>query len=75
MEECKPLQEGIDLNEVYERLDEIGSDEAVARAGGILGGLGFDAADQAKATKEFSGGWRMRISLAGAYTRPLLSSI
>ena len=58
--------QGIDLNEVYERLDEIGSDEAIARAGGILGGLGFDAAMQNKATKEFSGGWRMRISLAQA---------
>jgi ATP-binding cassette subfamily F protein 2 len=54
------------LNEVYDRLDEIGSDEAVARAGAILGGLGFDAADQNKATKEFSRGWRMRISLAQA---------
>ena len=62
----KESHEGIDLNEVYDRLDEIGSDEAVARAGAILGGLGFDAADQAKATKEFSGGWRMRISLAQA---------
>jgi len=62
----KDSHEGIDLNEVYDRLDEIGSDEAVARAGAILGGLGFDAADQNKATKEFSGGWRMRISLAQA---------
>ena len=42
------------------------ADDAVARAGSILGGLGFDARDQAKATKEFSGGWRMRISLAQA---------
>ena len=66
LEEEKDKHEGIDLNEVYERLDEIGSDEAIARAGGILGGLGFDARDQAKATKEFSGGWRMRISLAQA---------
>ena len=66
LEEEKDSHEGIDLNEVYERLDEIGSDEAIARAGGILGGLGFDAAMQAKSTKEFSGGWRMRISLAQA---------
>lgn len=58
--------DGIDLNEVYERLDEISSDDAEARAGGILGGLGFDAAEQQKATQEFSGGWRMRIALAAA---------
>jgi len=62
----KDTHEGIDLNEVYERLDEIGSDEAVARAGGILGGLGFDAEMQLRPTREFSGGWRMRISLAQA---------
>ena len=56
LETEKDTHEGIDLNEVYERLDEIGSDEATARAGSILGGLGFDAAAQAKATREFSGG-------------------
>ena len=66
LEEDKDKHEGIDLNEVYDRLDHISSDDAVARAGSILGGLGFDARDQAKATKEFSGGWRMRISLAQA---------
>ena len=37
LDENKDVHEGIDLNEVYERLDEIGSDEAIARAGGILG--------------------------------------
>ena len=66
LDEDKDTHEGIDLNEVYERLDEIGSDEAIARAGGILGGLGFDAQMQSMSTKEFSGGWRMRISLAQA---------
>lgn len=58
--------DGIDLNEVYERLDEIDADTATARAGQILGGLGFDPEEQMKATKEFSGGWRMRIALAAA---------
>jgi len=58
--------DGIDLNEVYERLDEIDADTATARAGQILGGLGFDPQEQQKATKDFSGGWRMRIALAAA---------
>ena len=58
--------DGIDLNEVYERLDEIEADSATARAGQILGGLGFDPEEQLKATKDFSGGWRMRIALAAA---------
>ena len=58
--------DGVDLNEVYERLDEIDADSAHARAGQILGGLGFDPEEQLKATKDFSGGWRMRIALASA---------
>lgn len=36
------------------------------RAASILFGLGFNKAMQNKATKEFSGGWRMRIALARA---------
>jgi ATPase subunit of ABC transporter with duplicated ATPase domains len=58
--------DGVDLNEVYERLDEIDADSAYARAGQILGGLGFDPEEQLKPTKDFSGGWRMRIALASA---------
>jgi len=52
------------LMEVYERLDELGADTAETKASGILHGLGFDKAMQAKKCKDFSGGWRMRIALA-----------
>lgn len=55
---------GIDLMEVYERLDELDSENAEARAATILAGLGFDAEAQSRPTKEYSGGWRMRIALA-----------
>lgn len=58
--------DGTHLHEVYERLQEIDADGAVTRAGVILAGLGFDKPMQDKATKEFSGGWRMRIALAQA---------
>lgn len=58
--------DGTHLHEVYERLQEIDADGAVTRAGVILAGLGFDKTMMDKATKEFSGGWRMRIALAQA---------
>lgn len=54
------------LIEVYKRLKFIGAYSAEARAAGILAGLAFTPDMQKKATKEFSGGWRMRISLARA---------
>ncbi len=59
------------MNDVYERLDELGSDTAETRAASILNGLGFTKEMQAKATKDFSGGWLMRIALAKAlYLNP-----
>mmetsp|Transcript_19452 Transcript_19452/g.58771 ORF Transcript_19452/g.58771 Transcript_19452/m.58771 type:complete len:828 (+) Transcript_19452:417-2900(+) len=54
------------LTEVYKRLDEIDAYGAEARAASILAGLSFDAAAQQRATKTFSGGWRMRVALARA---------
>ena len=56
----------VNLNEVYERLDEVDADGAIARAAAILTGLGFDHEMQETPTKAFSGGWRMRIALAQA---------
>ncbi|TDH73101.1 hypothetical protein CCR75_002082 [Bremia lactucae] len=61
------------LNEVYEQLSRMNASAAEARARRILFGLGFDSAMQEKVTKDFSGGWRMRISLAKAlYVEPTL---
>jgi ATP-binding cassette subfamily F protein 3 len=54
------------LAEVHERLRAIDADAAPARAAAILAGLGFDAAAQARPVSSFSGGWRMRVALAGA---------
>ncbi|KAJ1632418.1 P-loop containing nucleoside triphosphate hydrolase protein [Pavlovales sp. CCMP2436] len=54
----------ISLQEVYERLDELDSDNAEARAATLLAGLGFDTDMQSKPTRSYSGGWRMRIALA-----------
>ncbi|NP_001307418.1 hypothetical protein Zm00014a_036241 [Zea mays] len=54
------------LERVYERLDAMDAGTAEKRAAEILFGLGFDKQMQAKKTKDFSGGWRMRIALARA---------
>ncbi|KAK2080085.1 hypothetical protein QBZ16_002481 [Prototheca wickerhamii] len=59
------------LTAIYERMAEIGAASAEARASKILHGLGFTEAMQRRATQLFSGGWRMRISLARAlYIQP-----
>lgn len=77
LEEEKTLSEAIDngdedpkkfnrLQEVLDELNTIGAAGAEAKARRILFGLGFDGEMQTKPTKMFSGGWRMRISLARA---------
>jgi len=59
------------LLEVYEKLKEIGAYNAEHRASLILSGLGFTESMKLKETQLFSGGWRMRISLARAlFCRP-----
>ena len=59
------------LEQVYSELAAIEADKAPSRAALILHGLGFNEAMQKQATKEFSGGWRMRIALARAlFSKP-----
>ncbi|MEO0388921.1 MAG: ATP-binding cassette domain-containing protein, partial [Pseudomonadota bacterium] len=52
------------IAEIQTRLVDIDAHSAEARAATILSGLGFDAAAQARACAEYSGGWRMRVALA-----------
>ena len=54
------------LIQINNRLEEIDAFSAENRAKFILLGLGFHESDFTKKTKNFSGGWRMRISLAKA---------
>jgi ATP-binding cassette subfamily F protein 2 len=54
------------LESIYERLDHLDASKAEARATSILHGLGFTKTMQHMKTREFSGGWRMRVALARA---------
>ncbi|XP_078606305.1 ATP-binding cassette sub-family F member 1-like isoform X2 [Branchiostoma floridae x Branchiostoma japonicum] len=54
------------LKKLYDDMKAIGADSAEARARRILAGLGFTKEMQGRATRNFSGGWRMRVSLARA---------
>ncbi|CUS20988.1 LAQU0S02e02982g1_1 [Lachancea quebecensis] len=54
------------LEQISEKLIDMESDKAEARAASILYGLGFSTESQQQPTNSFSGGWRMRLSLARA---------
>ncbi|KAJ1928609.1 ATP-binding cassette, regulator of translational elongation [Tieghemiomyces parasiticus] len=59
------------LQETYTKLELIESDKAESRAAAILAGLGFRQDQLQNPTRSFSGGWRMRLSLARAlFCRP-----
>ena len=53
------------IAEIQARLSDIDAWSAEGRASSILKGLGFDAEQQLMPCSAFSGGWRMRVALAG----------
>ena len=57
----KIIEEVSELGETYYALEDVNYDAEVEKA---LKGLGFRPEDFHRQTKEFSGGWRMRIELA-----------
>ena len=52
------------IAEIHNRLVDIESHSAPARAARILNGLGFDHEAQQRPCNSYSGGWRMRVALA-----------
>lgn len=65
MQEAETAEDPHRIAEIHMRLFDIDAHSAEARASEILVGLGFAQEDLMRATREFSGGWRMRAALAG----------
>lgn len=53
------------IADIQHRLNDIDAWSAEGRASSILKGLGFDTEAQQRPCSDFSGGWRMRVALAG----------
>ncbi|NEZ03004.1 ATP-binding cassette domain-containing protein [Wenzhouxiangella sp. XN201] len=62
--------DGHAIAEAHARLDDADSYTARARAGSLLNGLGFSADAHENPVGSFSGGWRIRLSLARALMTP-----
>ncbi|CAN6654898.1 ABC transporter ATP-binding protein Arb1p [Trichomonascus vanleenenianus] len=61
------------LDDLYERIDELDPSTFESRAAVILTGLGFNSKTIKKKTKDMSGGWKMRVALAKAlFVKPTL---
>ena len=58
--------DGTRLADLYERYGAMGGYDARSRAGQLMHGLGFQAADEVRPVSAFSGGWRVRLNVAQA---------
>ncbi len=65
LEKSESETDGTRIAEIQTRLADIDAWSAEARASAILKGLGFTDDEQLMPCSAFSGGWRMRVALAG----------
>ena len=65
LEEAEVATDPSRIADIQGRLADIDAYSAEARAASILSGLGFSSIAQDRPCHEFSGGWRMRVALAG----------
>lgn len=64
LQEEDPNDEGEQMDDIIASIDMLDSETVEARAGELLHGLGFSLEMMHKKTRDMSGGWRMRVSLA-----------
>jgi ATP-binding cassette subfamily F protein 3 len=64
--QAEARDEGMKLSELYASYAAAGGYDARSRAGRLMHGLGFAAADELRTVREFSGGWRVRLNVAQA---------
>ncbi|OHC54738.1 MAG: glycosyl transferase family 1 [Rhodobacterales bacterium RIFCSPHIGHO2_02_FULL_62_130] len=65
MKESETATDPHRIADIQHRLNDIDAWSAEGRASSILKGLGFDSEAQLRPCSDFSGGWRMRVALAG----------
>ncbi len=71
MAEAETATDPTRIADIQTRLADIDAWSAEGRASSILKGLGFSAEDQLRPCSDFSGGWRMRVALAGVlFSKP-----
>lgn len=58
--------DGVRIGELHGRYAAVGGYDARSRAGRLMHGLGFAAADESRPLRVFSGGWRVRLNVAQA---------
>ena len=64
--EAEKRDDGARLGEMYAHYATAGGYDARSRAGRLMHGLGFTAADESRPMSAFSGGWRVRLNVAQA---------
>jgi ATP-binding cassette, subfamily F, member 3 len=63
---AEAADDGARIGELHARYAAVGGYDARSRAGRLMHGLGFTAADESRPVRAFSGGWRVRLNVAQA---------